>query len=102
MNNFDEKDEFEKSLADITKQNKHGNNSGFYIGKTEPPVGLKNIYKKPVFLFGFSGMLIIPIILEILVGGFSIQTLLNHFIPTLGAIILFIAGILRVKEDRKI
>ncbi|WP_297523327.1 hypothetical protein [uncultured Clostridium sp.] len=53
-------------------------------------------------LFVFLGILIIPIILETLVGGFSIQTLLNHSIPTLGAIILFIAGILRVKENRKI
>ncbi|MGL4762259.1 MAG: hypothetical protein ACRCWG_12485 [Sarcina sp.] len=102
MGNFDEKNEFEKSLAEIEKQNKHGNDSGFYVAEVEPPVGLKNIYKKPVFLFGFSGILIIPIILETSVGGFSIQTLLNHSIPTLATIVLFIAGILRVKENRRI
>ena len=102
MDNFNKKDEFEKSIEDIAKQNKHGNDSGFYVGEVEPPVGLKNIYKKPVFLFGFSGILIIPIILETSVDGFSIQTLLNHSIPTLAAVVLFIAGILRVKENRRI
>ena len=101
MDNFDEKDEFEKSLSDIAKQNKHGNDSGFYVGGVDPPVGLKNIYKKPVFLFGFSGILIIPIILETSVDGFRIQTLLNHSIPTLASIVLFIAGILRTKEYRR-
>lgn len=98
MDNFNEKNEFQESVNEIREQNRYGNDQGHYVGRVEPSRGMKNLYRKPSFIFFISGLCLIGPILNSVMNGFSISNIMENSIAIILGILCIVAGILRIKN----